>query len=222
MPQYDYDLFVIGAGSGGVRAARLAAKSGARVGIAEDDRIGGTCVIRGCVPKKLLVYGSDFAQHFRDAKNFGWTLSEPHFDWPTLRDNVEAEVTRLSGLYRKNLQGASAAIFEDRAELADAHSIRLKKSGETKSAERILVATGGHTFRPAYIKGQELGITSTDVFKLAKLPASILILGGGYIAVEFASVFSGLGVETTLAYRGEVILRGFDMEIGRASCRERV
>lgn len=215
MPQYDYDLFVIGAGSGGVRAARLAAKSGARVAIAEDDRIGGTCVIRGCVPKKLLVYGSDFAQHFRDAKNFGWTLSEPHFDWPTLRDNVEGEVTRLSGLYRKNLEGAGAAIFEDRAELSDAHTVRLKKSGKTKSAERILVATGGHTFRPAYIKGQELGITSTDVFKLAKLPASILILGGGYIAVEFASVFSGLGVETTLACRGEVILRGFDMDMRR-------
>jgi len=215
MPQYDYDLFVIGAGSGGVRAARLAAKSGARVAIAEDDRIGGTCVIRGCVPKKLLVHGSDFAQHFRDAAGFGWTVENPKFDWIALRDNVEAEVTRLSLLYRKNLDGAGAAIIEERAEVVDAHTVRLKKSGETKSAERILIATGGHTFRPTYLKGQELGITSTDVFKLAKLPASVLILGGGYIAVEFASVFSGLGVETTIAYRGDVVLRGFDMDLRR-------
>jgi glutathione reductase (NADPH) len=213
MPQHDYDLFVIGAGSGGVRAARLAAKAGARVAIAEDDRIGGTCVIRGCVPKKLLVYGSDFAQHFRDAAGFGWTIENPKFDWATLRDNVEAEVTRLSLLYRKNLEGAGAAIFEERAELVDAHTVRLKQSGATKTAERILVATGGHTYRPGELKGVDLGISSTDVFKLEKLPATILILGGGYIAVEFASVFAGLGVETTLAYRGDVILRGFDMDL---------
>lgn len=212
MPQHDYDLFVIGAGSGGVRAARLAAKAGARVGIAEDDRIGGTCVIRGCVPKKLLVYGADFSQSFRDAKNFGWDIATPKFDWPTLRDNVEAEVARLSGLYRNNLEAAGATLHEDRAEIVDAHTIKLK-SGKTYAAGRILIATGGHTYRPTQLEGHELGITSTDAFKLDKLPESILILGGGYIAVEFASIFSGLGVAVTLGYRGTRILRGFDNDV---------
>ncbi|MBI3439814.1 MAG: glutathione-disulfide reductase [Proteobacteria bacterium] len=210
---YDYDLFVIGAGSGGVRAARLAAKSGARVAIAEDDRIGGTCVIRGCVPKKLLVYGSDFAQHFRDAAGFGWTVDNPQFDWTTLRDNVQAEVSRLSSLYRKNLEAAGAAIIEDRAEVINAHTLRMKQSGETHTAERILVATGGHTSIPGDLKGHELGISSTQAFHLEKLPRSIVIAGGGYIAVEFATIFSGLGVETTIVYRGAQILRGFDSEI---------
>ena len=211
--RHDYDLFVIGAGSGGVRAARLAAKAGARVAIAEDDRIGGTCVIRGCVPKKLLVYGSDFAGHFRDAANFGWSLDPPRFNWATLRDNVQAEVSRLSGLYRKNLEGAGVAIIEDRAEVMDAHTLHLKTSGQTVSAQRILVATGGHTHRPNELKGHELAITSSDAFHLAKLPNSIVIAGGGYIAIEFATIFAGLGVDTTIVYRGEQILRGFDSEI---------
>lgn len=212
MPQYNYDLFVIGAGSGGVRAARLAAKSGARVAIAEDHRIGGTCVIRGCVPKKLFTYAADFSQAFRDAKGFGWSVDWARFDWPTLRDNVEAEVTRLSGLYRKNLEGAGAAIIEERAKVVDAHTVRTA-SGAAYTAERILVATGGHTYHPTDIKGHELGITSTDAFKLEKLPTRILIAGGGYIAVEFASIYQGLGVETTLVMRAEKVLRGFDADV---------
>ncbi len=213
MPQHDYDLLVIGAGSGGVRAARLAAKAGARVAIAEDDRIGGTCVVRGCVPKKLLVYGSDFAQHFRDALGFGWSFEGARFDWPTLRDNVQSEVGRLSRLYRENLDAAGVAIIEDRAVIVEANSIGMKKSAKTLTAERILVATGGHTFIPRDLNGHELGITSTDAFHLEKLPKSIVIAGGGYIAIEFATIFSGLGVETTIVYRAEQILRGFDAEI---------
>lgn len=213
MPKHDYDLFVIGAGSGGVRAARLAAKAGARVAIAEDDRIGGTCVVRGCVPKKLLVYGSDFAQHFRDALGFGWTIEGSRFDWPTLRDNVQNEVSRLSALYRENLDAAGVAIIEDRAAIVEANTVRMKQSANTFTAERILLATGGHTFIPRDLKGYELGVTSTDAFHLEKLPKTIVIAGGGYIAVEFATIFSGLGVETTIVYRGEQILRGFDTEI---------
>jgi glutathione reductase (NADPH) len=212
MPQHDYDLFVIGAGSGGVRAARLAAKAGARVAIAEQAEIGGTCVIRGCVPKKLLVYGSEFGQAFRDAKGFGWTVDWARFDWPTLRDNVQAEVARLSGLYRKNLGALGVAVFEERAVVTGARGVRLQQSDRRFSAERILIATGGHTLRP-HSKGQELGITSTDAFLLDVLPSQIVIAGGGYIAVEFATIFSGLGVDTTLAYRGERILRGFDSDI---------
>lgn len=212
MPNHDYDLFVIGAGSGGVRAARISAKAGARVGIAEDDRIGGTCVIRGCVPKKLLVYSAEFSQSFRDAKNFGWDVGTPTFDWPTLRDNVEAEVTRLSGIYRKNLEAAGATLHEERAEVVDAHTVKLK-SGKTFTAGRILIATGGHTYRPTNLPGHELGITSTDCFKLEKLPKNILILGGGYIALEFATIFSGLGVDVTVGYRGKRILRGFDNDV---------
>lgn len=213
MTHYNYDLFVIGAGSGGVRAARLAAKAGARVAIAEDHRIGGTCVIRGCVPKKLLVYASEFSQSFRDAKGFGWSVDLARFDWPTLRENVQAEVTRLSELYRANLDAAGVNVFEDRATVLDPHTIRLEGEGAALSAERVLIATGGHTCRPAELKGQELAITSSDAFHLHQLPTSILIAGGGYIAVEFASIFSGLGVETTLLYRGDKILRGFDEDL---------
>jgi glutathione reductase (NADPH) len=213
MPQYDYDLFVIGAGSGGVRAARIAAKAGARVAIAEDHRIGGTCVIRGCVPKKLLVYGAEFAQSFKDARNFGWTVENVRFDWSVLRDNVQAEVTRLSGLYRRNLEGAGVAIFEERARVAGPQEVRVAGSDKPISAGKILIATGGHTYRPLELKGQELGITSSDAFLLERLPESIVIAGGGYIAVEFASIFSGLGVRTTLLYRGGKILRGFDEDL---------
>lgn len=213
MPHYDYDLFVIGAGSGGVRAARLAAKAGARVAIAEEYRIGGTCVVRGCVPKKLLVYGSEFAQTFRDAESFGWRLENARFDWASLRDNVQGEVARLSGLYRRNLDAAGVAIHEDRAAVHGPHSVRLEHNGEAVTAERILIATGGSAYRPIELKGQELAITSNDAFLLERLPASILIAGGGYIAVEFATIFSGLGVQTTLLYRGENILRGFDEDV---------
>ncbi|MBC7769114.1 MAG: glutathione-disulfide reductase [Phycisphaerales bacterium] len=211
--QYDYELFVIGAGSGGVRAARLAAKAGAKVVIAEQVQVGGTCVLRGCVPKKLLVYGSEFGQAFRDAKGFGWTVDWARFDWSILRDHVQAEVNRLSGLYIKNLDGAGVEVIDDRAIIVDPHTVRFTASGKQITAERILVAAGGHTSRPADIPGQELGITSTDAFTLDALPASIVIAGGGYIALEFANIFSGLGVETTLVYRGERILRGFDHDI---------
>ncbi|MES1197497.1 MAG: glutathione-disulfide reductase [Pseudomonadota bacterium] len=214
MTTYDYDLFVIGAGSGGTRAARLASLCGARTAIAEEYRIGGTCVIRGCVPKKLLVYASEFSQAFRDAKGFGWTVEWARFDWPTLRENVQDEVARLSGLYRRNLEKAGVGIYEDRVTLIDPHTVRLAKSGATYTAERILIAAGGHPLRgDAPIKGGELAITSNEAFLLGALPNRILIAGGGYIAVEFASIFSGLGVETTLAYRGDLILRGFDRDV---------
>ncbi len=212
MSKRDYDLFVIGAGSGGVRAARLAAKTGAKVGIAEQVQVGGTCVLRGCVPKKLLVYGSEFAQHFRDAAGFGWSVEAPRFDWATLRDHVQGEVNRLSGLYSNNLAAAAVEVFDDRAIVADPHTVRLTSAGRDVTAARILVAVGGHTLRPQ-MPGQELGITSTDAFLLEELPASIVIAGGGYIALEFANIFSGLGVDTTVVYRGERVLRGFDQDI---------
>lgn len=213
MPQYDYDLFVIGAGSGGVRAARLAAKAGAKVAIAEQVQVGGTCVLRGCVPKKLLIYGAEFGQAFRDAKGFGWTVDWARFDWATLRDHVLAEVNRLSGLYINNLNAAGVEIIDDRAIVVDPHRVRLTREGREVTAERILIAVGGHTTRPYDTPGQELGITSTDCFTLDELPRSIVIAGGGYIALEFANIFSGLGVETTVVYRGERILRGFDHDI---------
>jgi glutathione reductase (NADPH) len=213
VPQPSYDLFVIGAGSGGVRAARLAAQAGASVAIAEEYRVGGTCVIRGCVPKKLLVYASEFSQAFRDAKGFGWTVEWARFDWPTLRENVQDEVTRLAGLYRRNLDKAGVTIIEDRATLIDANTIRLGKTKAPVKAKRILIATGGHPLRGDNIKGGELAITSNEAFTLDALPNRILIAGGGYIAVEFASIFSGLGVDVTLAYRGELILRGFDDDL---------
>ncbi|MEZ6022218.1 MAG: glutathione-disulfide reductase [Hyphomonadaceae bacterium] len=213
MSQHDYDLFVLGAGSGGVRAARLAAKSGAKVAIAEQVQVGGTCVIRGCVPKKLFAYAGEYSQAFRDAKGFGWTVDWARFDWPTLRDRVQAEVNRLSGLYQKNLDAAGVATFHDRAVVAGTHTVRLTREARTVSAKRILVAVGGHTFRPTGTPGQEYGITSTEAFLLEELPERIVIAGGGYIACEFASIFSGLGVDTTLVYRGERILRGFDHDV---------
>jgi glutathione reductase (NADPH) len=211
--QYDYDLFVIGAGSGGVRAARLVGKLGKRVAVAEQVQVGGTCVLRGCVPKKLLVYASEFSQSFRDAKAFGWSVDWARFDWPTLRDNVQAEVNRLSDIYCKNLDAAGVEIIMDRAVVQDAHTVRLTREGRSITAERILIAVGGHTFRPADVKGYEHGVTSTDAFLLDELPSRIVIAGGGYIALEFATIFVGLGVETTLVYRGERVLRGFDHDI---------
>ncbi len=213
MPQYDYDLIVIGAGSGGVRAARLASKSGAKVAIIEQVQVGGTCVLRGCVPKKFLVYASEYSQAFRDAKGFGWTVDWARFDWPTLRDAVQNEVNRLSGLYIKNLNAANVEIIEDRAVLDGPNSVRLTREGKSLSAARILIATGGHTYRPEETPGQELGLTSSDAFLLEELPSRVVIAGGGFIALEFATIFSGLGVDTTIVYRGERVLRGFDHDV---------
>jgi len=211
--KYDYDLFVIGAGSGGVRAARIASLAGARVAVAEEYRIGGTCVIRGCVPKKLLVYGSEFAQAFADAAGFGWTVTGAHFDWPTLRDNVQKEVTRLSGLYTSNLYKAGVTPFEERAEVVDAHTVRLLKSGSQPTAERILIATGGAPQLPEGLPGVELGITSNEAFLLKELPKRILIVGGGYVALEFANIFHNLGAATRIVHRGDRMLRGFDDDL---------
>jgi glutathione reductase (NADPH) len=209
---YDCDLFVIGAGSGGVRAARIAAGHGARVMIAEDSRIGGTCVIRGCVPKKLMVYASRFPQAFDDAVGFGFAHAAPDFSWHRLRDSLEAEVTRLSGLYRKGLEGAGVEIVEERARLVGPNRVRLAKGREI-SARYILVATGGYPSREPEIPGGELGIVSDEIFRLDRMPEHMIVVGAGYIAVEFASIFSGLGVDVTLVYRGRGILRGFDEDL---------
>ena len=211
--KYDYDLFVIGAGSGGVRAARIASQSGARVAIAEEYRIGGTCVIRGCVPKKLLVYGAEFSQAFADAAGYGWTVSNATFDWSTLRDNVQKEVSRLSAIYTSNLAKAGVTAFEERAEIVDAHTVKLVKSGSELSAERILIATGGSPYLPEGLPGMELGITSNEAFLLPKFPARMLIVGGGYVALEFANIFHGLGSKVRIAHRGDRMLRGFDDDL---------
>src|SRR5688500_6229345 len=211
--KYDYDLFVIGAGSGGVRAARIASLAGAKVAVAEEYRIGGTCVIRGCVPKKFLVFGAEFSQMIADAPGYGWTLGQSSFDWPTLRDNVQKEVTRLSGIYTTNLARAGVTAFEERAELVDAHTVRLRKSGSELTAERILVATGGRPYLPEGLPGVELGITSNEAFLLEKLPERVLIVGGGYVALEFANIFHGLGSQVRILHRGDRMLRGFDDDI---------
>jgi len=211
--KYDYDLFVIGAGSGGVRAARIASLAGARVAIAEEYRIGGTCVIRGCVPKKLLVYGAEFAQNFADAKGFGWTVGNAAFDWATLRDNVQKEVSRLSGIYTSNLHKAGVTPFEERAELVDAHTVKLVKSGSEIRAERILISTGGAPQLLDGLPGLEHGITSNEAFLLEKFPERILIVGGGYVALEFSNIFHGLGAKTRIVHRGDRMLRGFDDDL---------
>jgi glutathione reductase (NADPH) len=210
LAKYDYDLFVIGAGSGGVRAGRLAAVGGAKVAVAEEDRVGGTCVIRGCIPKKFMVYASEFSQGFKTARGYGWTVPEPRFDWPTFLEAKDREIARLSGLYVTNLSNAGADIIHARAELIDAHTVSLATKGLTVTADKILISTGGWPTVPADLPGIEHAITSNEAFHLPELPKSILIVGGGYIAVEFAGIFNGLGVETTLIYRGANILRGFD------------
>ncbi len=210
--KHDYDLFVIGAGSGGVRAARIASLAGAKVAIAEEYRIGGTCVIRGCVPKKLLVFGADYQQLLADAPGYGWTV-QSNFSWPTLRDRVQQEVTRLSGIYMSNLAKAGVTAFEERAEIVDAHRVKLGKSGSELTAERILIATGGRPYLPEGLPGLELGITSNEAFHLPELPRRALIVGGGYIALEFANIFAGLGSETRILHRGDQMLRGFDQDI---------
>lgn len=181
--------------------------------IAEDYRIGGTCVIRGCVPKKLLAYAAEYSQAFKDAKGFGWTVEWASFDWTTLRNNVQDEVNRLSMIYRENLEKAGVQIFEDFASLVDANTVHLRRDEAALTAERILIATGGRPRRPGTIKGLELAITSNEVFHLSKLPTRIVIFGGGYIAVEFASIFAGLGAEVTIVYRGDTILNGFDYDV---------
>lgn len=208
---FDYDLFVVGGGSGGVRAARIAAaEGGARVGLAEESRMGGTCVIRGCVPKKLMVFASEFPGAIADAKAYGWDVEQQGFDWPRFRTSLEAELDRLEGAYRNTLKNAGVTIHDTRAVLTDAHTVRLG-TGEVFTAKHILIATGGRPFVPA-IPGSELAITSNDIFHLPALPKRALVVGGGYIASEFACILHGLGVETTQYYRGAQILRGFDDE----------
>jgi len=213
LANYDYDLFVIGAGSGGVRAARLAAMTGARVGVAEEHRVGGTCVIRGCVPKKFMVYASEVSQQLKVAEGYGWSHAEHSFDWPKFIADKDKEIARLSGIYVTNLQNAGAEMVHAKARLKDAHTVELVDKGETYTAEKILIATGGRPWKPADVEGIEHAIVSDDAFHLETLPKSIVIAGGGYIAVEFAGIFNGLGVETTLVHRGPNILRGFDDNI---------
>jgi glutathione reductase (NADPH) len=215
MASYDYDLFVIGGGSGGVRAGRLTAALGRRVGIAEEYRFGGTCVIRGCVPKKLFVYASQFSEYFEDAAGYGWSVPPATFDWPALIANKDKEIARLEGVYRGGLEKAGAEIFNSRAELVDAHTVRIVGEGRTVSAEHILIATGGRPNPHVALPGHELCISSNEAFHLERLPKAIVIAGGGYIAVEFANIFHGLGVDTTLVYRGSEILQRFDRDLRR-------
>jgi glutathione reductase (NADPH) len=213
MTDFDYDLFVIGGGSGGVRAARLAASEGLRVAIAEEHRFGGTCVIRGCVPKKLFVYASQFPEHFEDAAGYGWTVGKADFDWPTLIRNKDREIARLEGVYRRGLETAGADIIESRAVLIDRHTVHIAAENRRVTAKTILIATGGRPSEHPALPGSEHTITSNEAFYLDTLPRSIAIAGGGYIAVEFANIFHGLGVETTLIYRGKEILGRFDMDM---------
>jgi glutathione reductase (NADPH) len=215
LADYDYDLFVIGAGSGGVRAARLAAVSGARVAVAEEHRVGGTCVIRGCIPKKFMVYASEFSQHFKTARGYGWSVGETNFDWQRFLTAKDIEIARLSGIYVSNLENAGAELIHGRAVLEDAHTVRLLADNRTVTAETILIATGGWPTLPTDVPGVEHAITSNEAFHLPELPKRVLVVGGGYIAVEFAGIFNGLGVQTTLLYRGPNILRGFDAAVSR-------
>tara|TARA_B110000503_G_scaffold4350_2_gene5795 strand:+ start:30385 stop:31743 length:1359 start_codon:yes stop_codon:yes gene_type:complete len=217
MSQFDYDLFVIGAGSGGVRAARMAAGFGAKVAIAEDRYMGGTCVNVGCVPKKLYVYAAEFGKNFKDAQGFGWNSDAPRFDWATLRDNKKTEISRLNGIYRNLLGGAGAQVFDGRARIIDAHTVAI---GETRyTAEKLLIATGGWPHIPNF-PGSEYALTSNQIFDLDTFPERVVIVGGGYIAVEFAGIFNGLGAQTTQLYRGPLFLRGFDTDIRAHAAQE--
>lgn len=204
---YDFDLFVIGAGSGGVRAARFAAGFGAKVAVAESRYLGGTCVNVGCVPKKLLVYGAHFAEDFEQSQGFGWSLGEAQFDWATLIANKDREIQRLNGIYRNLLVNSGVSLYEGHAKLVGPHEVEV--NGQRFSAEHILIATGGWPQIPE-IPGREHAISSNEAFYLKSLPKRVLVVGGGYIAVEFAGIFHGLGAQTTLVYRGEMFLRGFD------------
>ncbi|MFN2100256.1 glutathione-disulfide reductase [Altererythrobacter sp. MF3-039] len=205
---YDYDLFTIGAGSGGVRASRVAAAHGAKVAVAEEHRVGGTCVIRGCVPKKMLVYGAHFAEDLKDARNFGWSTDDIEFDWITLRDNVLNDVDRLNGLYEETLENHNVEIFHERAELVGPHEIRLA-SGKTVTARYILIATGARPHVPEF-EGSEHAITSNEAFHLDEIPKKIIIAGGGYIANEFAGIFNEFGSKVCLVNRGDQLLRSYD------------
>ncbi|WP_305096281.1 glutathione-disulfide reductase [Croceibacterium aestuarii] len=211
MADYDYDLFTIGAGSGGVRASRVAASHGAKVAVAEEYRVGGTCVIRGCVPKKMLVYGSMFAEELEHAHNFGWTIEGKSFDWPTLRDFVNADVDRLEGLYGKTLENHEVEVFRERATITGPHSVKLA-SGRELTAKVILVATGARPAMPDF-PGVEHCITSNEMFLLGEQPKRLMVVGGGYIALEFAGIFQALGSEVTVVNRTDRILRGYDEQI---------
>ena len=201
---HDYDLFVIGAGSGGVRAARMAAARGARVAVAESGRLGGTCVNVGCVPKKLMVYASHFADAFADSAGFGWHADTPTFNWPELMAAKNAEIERLNGVYRRLLNGSGVEIVEGRARLVDRHTVEVENRRLT--TDKLLVATGGRPFVPDVL-GAELGVVSDDIFALPELPRRVTIIGGGYIAVEFAGILRGVGAEVSLVYRGPLFLR---------------
>jgi len=210
--RFDYDLFVIGAGSGGIRASRISRHLGARVAIAENYRIGGTCVIRGCIPKKLLTYAAHYAEDLEDARGFGWSIEGASFSWPALIANKNREIARLSAVYADGFVKTGIAVIEGTAKLVDAHTVAI---GERRvTAENILIATGGGPSKPS-IPGIEHAITSNEAFELPALPKRVLIVGGGYVAVEFAGIFNGLGAEVTMSYRGELILRGFDDDLRR-------
>jgi len=215
--RYDFDLFTIGAGSGGVRASRVCATYGAKVAVAEERYFGGTCVNVGCIPKKLFSYAAHYREDFHDAAGFGWTVPEPTFHWPTLVANKDKEIARLNGIYERILANAGVTILKNRATIVDPHQVEC--GGKTYSAKHILVATGSWPTVPG-IPGKELAITSNEAFFLPELPKSAIVVGGGYIAVEFASIFNGLGVKTTLVYRGKRLLRGFDAELGAKLAEE--
>jgi len=217
MADFDFDLFVIGAGSGGVRAARMAAGFGARVAVAEDRYMGGTCVNVGCVPKKLYVYASEFGKAFQDARGFGWDSETAPFNWATLRDNKKAEIARLNAIYRNLLSGVEATMIDGRARILDPRTVEV--NGQTYRAEKILVATGGWPHVPEF-PGSDLAITSNEIFDLETFPQRLLVVGGGYIAVEFAGIFNGLGARVTQLYRGPLFLRGFDPDIRAHAAQE--
>ena len=212
MAEFDVDLFVIGGGSGGVRAARIAAGHGARVMVAEEYRMGGTCVIRGCVPKKLFVIGSHIRHEIEDAAGFGWSIGQVSFDWPTLVANKDKEIARLEGIYTTNVEKAGGHIVKTRAVLEDAHTVRLA-TGEAVKAKHVLIATGSRPNHGPEIPGIEHVISSDEAFHLTELPKRIVIQGGGYIALEFACIFAGYGSDVTVVYRGDNILRGFDEDV---------
>jgi glutathione reductase (NADPH) len=212
MSRHDYDLFTIGAGSGGVRACRWAAGLGARVAVAEERYLGGTCVNVGCIPKKLFAYAAHFHEDFGDAVGYGWRSGEAGFDWKTLVANKDREITRLNGIYERLLKGSEVEIFRAHATVIDPNTVEV--AGRRITAAHILIATGGWPMKPS-IPGAELAFTSNEAFHLSELPRRVVVLGGGYIAVEFASIFNGLGVDTTLVYRGERLLRAFDADLGR-------